>query len=231
MRLVLFDIDGTLLWTDGAGRRAIHTALTEVFGTIGPAGHWFDGKTDPQIVRELMALAGVDALLVEERLYTLLDRYVEQLQIELASPAHRPHVFPGVHELLGALEAENDVVLGLLTGNLESGADAKLRSVGIDPRRFSVGAYGSDHADRPALPAVAQRRFQERFGRAIAGDRLVVIGDTPADVTCGRSVGARAIGVATGRYTVDELLAHGADAVFEDLSTTDAVLRAILDGD
>lgn len=230
MRLILFDIDGTLLGTDGAGRRAIHTALTEVFGTIGPAGHWFDGKTDPQIVRELMGLAGIDASLVEERMRRLLDRYVEQLQIELASPEHRPQIFPGIQELLNALESEDGVVLGLLTGNLAAGADAKLRSVGIDPRRFAVGAFGSDHADRPSLPAVAQRRFHEHFGRAIAGDRLVVIGDTPADVTCGRSVGARAIGVATGRYSVDELRAHGADAVFEDLSRTDLVLRAILDG-
>ena len=228
MKLVLFDIDGTILWSDGAGRRAIHTALIEVFGTTGPEGHRFDGKTDPQIVRELLGLAGVERALIEERMQRLLARYVELLRAELAAPDHHPHVFPGVPELLDALESHDEVTLGLLTGNLAEGAHAKLASVGIDPDRFVVGAYGSDHADRPELPAVAQRRYAERTGRAIAGGDVVVIGDTPADLTCGRGIGARAIGVATGRYSVDELRAHEPHAVFDDLSATDAVVRAVL---
>ena len=228
MNLVLFDIDGTLLWTDGAGRRAIHTALIEVFGTTGPEHHWFDGKTDPQIVRELMTLAGLEREHIEDRLELLLERYLERLRAELSDPGHQPHVFPGIPTLLDVLDARDDVVLGLLTGNLADGARAKLESVGIDPGRFLIGAYGSDHADRPELPAIAIQRFRERFGREIAGDRVVVIGDTPADVTCGRGVGARAIGVATGRYSVDELRAHDAHAVFPDLSDTSAVLAAIL---
>lgn len=227
MRVVLFDIDGTLLWSDGAGRRALHTALTEVFGTIGPADHRFDGKTDRQIVRELMRHAGHDDATIDTRMDALLDRYVEALRHELAHPDHPPQRFPGVEELLDALEERSDVVLGLLTGNLEEGAAAKLRAVGIDPDRFRVNAFGSDHEHRPELPPIAQRRAREVIGAEVPGDRVVVIGDTPADLTCGRGIGARAIGVATGRYTVQDLSEHGAHAVFADLTDTNAVIAAI----
>ena len=127
---------------------------------------------------------------------------------------------PGVCELLDALEERDDVVLGLLTGNLEAGARAKLSSAGIDPDRFEVGAYGSDHELRGELPAVAQRRAREELGLDIAGADVVVIGDTPADLHCGRGIGARAIGVATGHYSVDELSQHQPAAVFADLSNT-----------
>jgi len=226
--LVLFDIDGTLLWSDGAGRRAIHTALIEVFGDIGPRDHWFDGKTDPQIVRELMRHVGhgdehIDAQM--DRVFTL---YAGRLLEELQDPDHVPRAMPGVMPLLDALELRDDVILGLLTGNIPDGAAAKLRAVGIDPARFKVAAYGSDHELRPRLPDIARRRASEVAGVSIPGDHLVVIGDTPADVTCGASLGARAIGVATGRYSTVELASHGAAAAFEDLSDTAEVLRAIL---
>jgi phosphoglycolate phosphatase-like HAD superfamily hydrolase len=100
--------------------------------------------------------------------------------------------------------------------------------VGIDPARFLVNAYGSDHEHRPELPAIARQRAAALLGADVPGDRVVVIGDTPADVTCGREIGARAIGVATGRYSVDELASYGAHAVFKDLSDTDAVVQAIV---
>jgi phosphoglycolate phosphatase len=227
--LVLFDIDGTLLWTDGAGRRAIQRALIEVFGTTGPSDHWFDGKTDPQIVRELMRMEGHGDEHIDERMQRLLDRYVEFLEVELHDPAHPPRLMPGIDPLLDALDARDDVVLGLLTGNVPGGARAKLEAVGIHPDRFRVGAFGSDHELRPELPAIAQRRAREQLQLEIPGERMVVIGDTPADVTCGRALGARAIGVATGRYSTVELAAHGAAAVFEDLSRTEVVVTAILD--
>ena len=227
MRVVLFDIDGTLLWSDGAGRRALHTALTEIFGAIGPADHRFDGKTDRQIVRELMRHAGHDDATIDGRMEALLARYVEALREELAHPDHPPRRFPGVEELLDALEGRSDVVLGLLTGNLAEGAAAKLRAVGIAPERFRVNAFGSDHEHRPELPPIAQRRAREVIGADVPGDRVVVIGDTPADLTCGRGIGARAIGVATGRYTVQDLSEHGAHAVFADLTDTSAVIAAI----
>jgi phosphoglycolate phosphatase-like HAD superfamily hydrolase len=227
-RLVLFDIDGTILWTDGAGRRAVLGALEEHFGAIDPREHRFDGKTDPQIVRELMQHAGMTGSVIQERLPAALTRYVELLGEELGDDDHREKIYPGVAALLDALEARDDVLPGLLTGNVREGAVAKLTAVGIDAARFRVGAFGSDHADRPELPAIARRRAEALLGREIAGRDVVVIGDTPADMGCGRGIGARAIGVATGRYSVDELRACNAAAVFPDLADTAAVVRAIL---
>jgi phosphoglycolate phosphatase-like HAD superfamily hydrolase len=226
--LVLFDIDGTLLSAAGSGRRAIHGALREVFGGIGPSDYWFDGKTDPQIVRDLMRSDGHSDAIIDERLPRVLARYVERLGVELADPAYRPTVYPGVFPLLDALERHDDVVIGLLTGNIEPGATSKLRAVGLDPARFVVGAFGSDHEDRPALPAVALARARA-LGIELGGASVTVIGDTPADVACGASVGARAVAVATGRYTVEELAACGPAAVFRDLRDTDAVVTALLD--
>ena len=227
MKLVLFDIDGTIMITNGAGRRAVHRALLEVFGTIGTADHRFDGKTDPQIVRELMRLAGHGDEIIDARMERMLDRYVAYLHEELATATQPPLVYPGVRELIDAIDRRQDALLGLLTGNLASGARAKLESVGINPDRFRVGAFGSDHELRVELPAIAQRRAREELGLEIAGRDVVVIGDTPADVDCGRAIGARAIGVATGHYSVDVLASHGAAAVFADLSNTPDVLRAI----
>jgi phosphoglycolate phosphatase-like HAD superfamily hydrolase len=229
IRLVLFDIDGTLLLSDGAGRRAIHRALIEIFGDTGPADHRFDGKTDPQIVRELMRSVGHEDAHIDERMEALFTRYVTCLREELQDPKHHAAALPGVPELLEALAKRDDVTLGLLTGNLVDGARAKLEAVGIDPELFRVGAFGTDHELRPRLPAIAQRRARDVLGLDVPGSNVVIIGDTPADVECGRGIGARAIGVATGRYSTRELTAHGAVAVFENLVDTDAVITAILD--
>jgi phosphoglycolate phosphatase-like HAD superfamily hydrolase len=227
MKLVLFDIDGTILLTDGAGKRAIHQALIEVFGGTGPDGHRFDGKTDPQIVRELMRLEGHDDERIDDRMDRLLDRYVDYLEDELSRGADGVRVMPGVRRLLDVLEARDDVVLGLLTGNLAAGARAKLAAAGLDPHRFRIGAYGSDHEVRGELPAIAQRRARDELGLDVPGADVVVIGDTPSDIACGRGIGARAIGVATGHYSVDELRRHDPMAVFADLSPTDEVVRVI----
>lgn len=228
MRVVLFDIDGTILWTDGAGRRAVHQALEDVFGAPVPDGHEFDGKTDPQIVRELMERAGVAHGDIDGRIDHALERYVELLHTELGALQSHDHVLPGIRELLDTLERRDDVLLGLLTGNVFPGAVAKLTAVGIDAARFKVGAFGSDHAHRPELPAIARERAEALLGRQIPGSDVVVIGDTPADMGCGRAIGARAVGVATGRYEADVLRACGAAAVFDDLSETEAVVRAIM---
>jgi phosphoglycolate phosphatase-like HAD superfamily hydrolase len=157
----------------------------------------------------------------------MLARYVEFLHEELRSGVGSPRLMPGVRELLDALDARDDMLLGLLTGNLAAGARAKLSAAGIDPARFRVGAFGSDHESRGELPGVAQRRAREDLGHDIAGGNVVVIGDTPADIQCGRAIGARAIAVATGHYSVEELSRHNPAAVFEDLSRTDEVVRAI----
>jgi phosphoglycolate phosphatase-like HAD superfamily hydrolase len=227
VKLVLFDIDGTILLTDGAGKRAIHRALIDVFGSTGPADHRFDGKTDPQIVRELMRIDGHADERIDAEMATLFERYVDYLQDELRAGSEDVRVMPGVVELLDALDARHDATLGLLTGNLVAGAWAKLSAAGIDPNRFSVGAYGSDHETRAELPAVAQRRAREELGLVVDGQDVVVIGDTPADLSCGRAIGARAIGVATGHYSVGDLSAYEAAAVFADLSCTDDVMAAI----
>jgi phosphoglycolate phosphatase-like HAD superfamily hydrolase len=227
-KLVLFDIDGTILWTDGAGRRAVFQALEEHFGATGPGEHRFDGKTDPQIVRELMRHAGFADAEIDERIGVVLDRYLALLHEELGSAERNDRVFPGVLPLLDELESRDDVLLGLLTGNVHPGAQAKLTAVGISPSRFRVGAFGSDHADRPELPEIARRRAEELLGHPVAGHDVVVIGDTPADIACGVGIGARAIGVATGRYSVEELRACNAAAVFPDLADTAAVVRAIV---
>ena len=228
MKLVLFDIDGTILWSDGAGRRAMTEALTSVFGGAGPTDYHYDGKTDPQIVRDLMRASGHTDETIDERLDPLMERYLGGLERELAGGT-RAHVFDGVRELLDALEARTDIVLGLLTGNLRDGAAIKLRAAGIDLARFKVGAFGSDHHARGELPGLAQRRAKEDLGLDIPGDRIFVIGDTPADITCGREIGARAIAVATGRYTPEELARQHPYALFPSLADTQAVMRVIVD--
>lgn len=229
MKLVLFDIDGTILWSDGAGRRAMEGALVAIFGTHGPSSYRYDGKTDRQIVRELMRDDGHDDAAIDARLPTVLVEYLSRLERELSREEPQVHRLDGVLELLDALEARADRVLGLLTGNVRSGAEQKLRAVGIDPGRFRIGAFGSDHEHRPALPAIALERSRVALDATFSGDRLVIVGDTPADIHCGRDVGARAIAVATGHYSVDDLSAHGPAAVFADLRDTAAVMRAIDD--
>ncbi len=226
MKLICFDIDGTLLWTDGAGRRAIHRAMLDVLGTAGPIDSFrFDGRTDGEIVLRLAGSAGIETN--EALTGRVLTRYVEHLAGELARPGHRTKVYPGVGELLDALEARDDCVLGLLTGNVVDGARLKLRSGGIDPERFRVGAYGSDSHVRTELPAIARSRA-EALGISLRGADVVIIGDTPSDVQCGQGIGARGIGVGTAAYTVTDLLGAGAAAAFGDLSDTAAVVEAIL---
>jgi len=228
-RLVLFDIDGTLVWTAGAGRTAISHALLQEMGATGPVDvHRFDGKTDPQIVMELMLAAEHPDAESERHIAAVCDRYLELLGHELENRREEIRVYPGVTELLTSLEARSDVLLGLLTGNLARGAAMKLEAAGIAAGRFRVGAFGSDSAVRADLPAIAASRAADVVGRLPSGHEIVIIGDTPADMTCGQGVGARAIGVATGRHSVAELEASGAYAAFETLADTAAVLEAIV---
>jgi phosphoglycolate phosphatase-like HAD superfamily hydrolase len=228
VKLVLFDIDGTILWSDGAGRRAMTEALTSVFGGAGPQDYRYDGKTDPQIVRDLMRADGHTDEIIDQRIDPLMLRYLGGLERELAGGT-RAHVFDGVRELLDQLESRDDIILGLLTGNLREGAAIKLRAAGIDIDRFKVCAFGSDHHARAELPALAQRRAREVLGLDIPGDHIYVIGDTPADITCGHGIGTRAIAVATGRYTPEELARHHPYALFSSLADTAAVMRVIVD--
>lgn len=227
--LVLFDIDGTILLTAGAGRRAITAALAEEVGDIGPFSRIrFDGKTDPQIVTELLRAAGHTRAEDSNFVDRLCRRYVSLLKDELDHPRTTTTLMPGIAELLDALESQTGVLLGLLTGNMAEGADLKLAAAGLAPARFRVGAFGSDSPNRPDLPAIAARRAAVHLGREPSGRNVVIIGDTPADVTCGQALAARAIGVATGGYSMAELAAAGAHATFPDLRDTEVVVEAIL---
>jgi len=228
-KLVLFDIDGTLLLSDGAGRRAIHAAFADDGLDIARgAGIRFDGKTDPQIVREILEAAGHPAPDDAGRIAAVLGKYLAHLERDLAEHGHRSRLMPGVPALLDLLEADTRVLLGLLTGNMVTGARLKLRAAGLDPQRFVVGAFGSDHAHRGELPGIAARRAEVHFGRIPTGSEVVIIGDTPADVRCADGIGARTVAVATGGYTVAELEAAGAHAVFSDFSEVGRAVEAIL---
>ena len=228
-KLVLFDVDGTILLTAGAGRRAILAALSDEVHDLTPMERVrFDGKTDPQIVAELLEVAGRTESRESDRVRAVCERYVGFLARELDHPTSRTTLMPGIPELLDRLEARDDVVLGLLTGNVAEGADLKLRSGGIDPSRFRVGAYGSDAGHRPDLPKIAVRRAASLFGREPTGAEVVIIGDTPADIACGSCIDARAVAVATGSYSVADLAACAPHAVFENFRDTERVLDAIL---
>ncbi|MCI0434898.1 MAG: HAD hydrolase-like protein [Gemmatimonadetes bacterium] len=228
-RLILFDIDGTMLSTGGAAMRAFERAMVEVYGTAGPiATHSFGGKTDPQIARELLQRAGFTDAEIDRGMAALWDQYLRGLRAELARNGHRTRLLPGVHSLIEALRARTtDVVIGLLTGNIEGGATLKLASAGMDGH-FRIGAYGSDHERRDQLPDIAVRRAHRLTGVSFHGKSIVVVGDTPNDVTCGRALGVHAVAVATGSFTEAQLYEAGADRVFRDLSDTDAALDALL---
>jgi len=225
--LVLFDIDGTILSSSGAGRAAMERALEQTFGVPGDPSYHYDGKTDKQIIRESMRLAGVADDVIEANIDLVIERYLEGLRGELADGKRSVAMYEGVAELIDAVDARDDMVLGLLTGNVEPGARLKLSTVGLDFDRFVVNAFGSDHETRGELPSVAHRRMRETFGVELAGRDVIVIGDTPADVQCGRALGARAIAVATGRYSVEALREHEPYAVFPTLRDTNAVLEVI----
>lgn len=225
-RLVLFDIDGTLLSAGRVFKLALTEALHKTFGSTGPWGTYdFSGKTDPQIVRDLMRGAGLPERTIDGRLAEALGRYRDRL-LELIRPEDVTPK-PGALALVESLVVEPCVTLGLLTGNLEACARAKLEPLGLN-RHFPFGAYGSDHEDRHRLPVIAVERANGATGRHFTGAAIVVVGDSIHDVRCGRDLGVRAVAVASGRTTRDQLAAESPDALLDDLTDTKAALRAIL---
>lgn len=226
-KLVLFDIDGTLVNAQGVGARAFRRAMIEVYGETGPIDDYeFHGRTDPQIARELLRLAGLDDAAIDRRISDLWTAYLRELTAELDRPDSEVRVLDGVAALLDALHATGEHLVALLTGNIEPGARLKLGAAGLW-HRFDFGAYGSDHERRDHLPAVAVRRARERAGVDFRGRDIVIVGDTPFDVSCGRSLGVWAVAVATGKHTPPELEAVGADVVLQDLSDTERAVLAI----
>ena len=186
--------------------------------------HPFAGKTDPQIAREVLGAAGIAEREIEAGLPALFDAYLTRLHLGLGAEEDAPRVLPGVVKLLDALDGHGRVVLGLLTGNLARGAELKLEAAGLDGR-FAFGAYGSDSAHRPDLPSFAVARARASGVRV---ESLVVVGDTPLDVACGRAAGARTVAVATGGFGVADLTACGADVVLRDFEDTTRTLAALL---
>lgn len=229
-RLILFDIDGTLLSARGAPRLAFERAMLQVYGSTGPiATHTFSGKTDPQIARELLRLDGMADAEIDRGLPGLWRTYIGELERELRRPDHETLVYPGVRALLAELDTRaHDTCVGLLTGNIEPGAALKLGTAGL-AGHFRFGAYGSDCERRDGLPPIAVERALSLTGVTFRGADVVVIGDTPADVTCGRALGVRAVAVATGRHDRAALTAAGAAVAFADFSDTKGVLAALLD--
>jgi phosphoglycolate phosphatase len=225
-RLVLFDIDETILSSDGSGRRAITRALNEYFKCeFDSRGVSMSGKTDPQICHEILALGGLSIEAIEAGLPKVLENYLAYLQEEVdKSAGYRLH--PGVRELIDVLDSRNDVFLGLLTGNVEPGARIKLGKFDLNGY-FKVGAYGSDSADRMRLPEVAMRRATQYFAADFAPGDLVIIGDSIHDIRCARGFGAKAIGVNTGLTKHEDLAAEQPEFLFPSLADTDAVVEAV----
>jgi phosphoglycolate phosphatase-like HAD superfamily hydrolase len=198
-----------------------------VYGTSGPIdGYDFRGGTDPQIIRDLLGRAGMGEPAIAAGEAAAYRRYEALLESEIGD-GQGVSVYPGVRALVETLAARDDVVVGLLTGNIEAGARIKLRSTGLWPH-FRMGAYGSDDADRTRLPQVAAGRAERLVGRVFRGPDTVIIGDTPRDIGCARAFGATAIAVATGWHSVEDLTAHRPDHVFVDLSDQASALAAML---
>lgn len=229
-KLVLFDIDGTLLSAGLAARESILAALARAYRWQPQPEHSdrqrhdFSGKTDPQIVRELVSQA-IGRERCEEGLTRALAIYLEELENRLTPGSVVAK--PGVADLLLRLAARPHVTLALLTGNLERGARLKLEPPDLN-RYFPFGAFGSDSADRYELAAIALARAENATGRRFSGKAIVVVGDSVHDVSCGRSLGVRAVAVATGPTPAARLAAENPDALLESFSDVERAVEAIL---
>jgi phosphoglycolate phosphatase-like HAD superfamily hydrolase len=251
VRLLLFDVDGTLVLTGGAAVRAMDEAFHEVFGVRGAFDHVpMPGRTDgailadafvralpqSQILTEALSAAGVHPVdgQVARFKTSYFARFAEEIQKPVPADSTRPSrhrfkgVLPGVRELLDALSSRADMFLGLLTGNYEQGARIKLDYFDLW-RYFACGAYGDDAVNRHELVPVAIARSREAGCPALDPHDVVIIGDTPLDVACARDAGITCLAVATGGYSIDALQAAGADMALESLADTQAVVQWLAD--
>jgi phosphoglycolate phosphatase-like HAD superfamily hydrolase len=224
MKLLLFDIDGTLVHASAIGTTSIEAALSRIAGRpVSTDGVSFSGKTDPQIVREVLAANDVDAsdALIDRALEAYTSLALDTLTPDDVVPC------PGARDLLGRLADRSDVHLGLVTGNVEAMAYAKLDAVGFDAL-FPFGAFGSDHADRDRLPPLAVERAARHTGRSFSGSDVVVIGDTERDIRCGQCIGARTVSVCTGSSSRTDLSAHEPDVLLDSFGDPDDFVFRVL---
>ena len=222
-KLFLFDIDGTLLTSGGAGERALRLGVRDRFGIDDDLSSIeIAGRTDSGIVREMLAAHRLPA--TPENIAAFLDGYLHHLAQEI--PRTPGRLLPGILPLLDALQPRADIVLALLTGNLARGAEIKLRHYGVW-HYFEFGAFADDHHDRNQLGPFAQARARAQRGIEFPPERIFVLGDTPHDIACARAIGAKAIAIATGKFSQADLAAQTPDFLFEDLGDLDAVLAAI----
>jgi phosphoglycolate phosphatase-like HAD superfamily hydrolase len=224
MRLILFDVDGTLVDCGGQVRPLFGAALEEVFGTAGDLdGYDFAGKTDPRIVLDLMTAAGIAGHAVQAGLPRMREAYLRRLEAGLRRESIR--LLPAVADLLARLAVRKGLAIGLLTGNWERGARAKLGRVGLDGY-FPFGAFGEDGAERADLVPAALARAAACRGGSFSPEETLIVGDSPLDVACARAHGARALAVATGRTPAAALAEAGADWVIADLGSAADCLPA-----
>jgi phosphoglycolate phosphatase len=220
MNLFLFDIDGTLLSTDGAGRAALKAAGADIFAIEEDLENVaVSGNTDVAIVHEILPKHGIPDS--ETNVNRYLGAYLAHLKQRLSQQPG--DILPGVTELLDAC-SQDSCIVGLLTGNLKRGAELKLSAHRLWDR-FSTGAFADDHRDRNMLGPIAKKRAEIKFQTAF--DRMFVIGDTPRDIACGKTVNATVVAVATGRSSKESLAAHQPDYLFNDLRETETVLSAL----
>jgi phosphoglycolate phosphatase len=221
--LILWDIDGTLLHSGGAGMKALEAALPEAFDVSGSlAGIEFAGRTDPWIIRQIFARFGIEHSPANVARY--IEAYIALLPGILGNS--RARILPGIEEILRQAAAHPGVVQGLLTGNLRRGAETKLGFHGLWGY-FPVGAFADDSETRNELGPHALRRAAGHWGLEFPPERVWIVGDTPHDIACARAIGARVIAVATGSSKAAELAGHGPDVVLESIADTGAFWRAI----
>lgn len=227
MHLILFDIDGTLLWTNGAGRTALKFALEQVYGTAGALDSINPGgRTIREIIDDMLGAQGITSTMIDQHYDHFNHVMVDKLQ-QLVSDPDRVQPCPGAPALVSKLATRDDTILGLLTGNPQSTATLKLQAAGYDRRAFRVGAYGNENPVRSELLRFALQRAEKLLSISFHPKQVVVIGDTGLDVACGQEVGTRTIAVATGDDTFDNLVACQPDYVFHDLSDTAAIMAVI----
>lgn len=222
MRVILFDIDGTLIHTNGAGRDALNVALSREFGVTDPHPVDLSGRTDRGICRELFEIHGIPQ--TEENWDRFRHAYLEALDEHLHQ--RQGMVLPGVNDLVGSLKQQANVALGLLTGNIREGARRKLARYGL-AGHFAFGGFGDDHCERDDIAREALAASRRHCGDHVCADDIWVIGDTPLDVRCARSIGARVIAVATGFATVEALAACEPDLLAPSLADTRALVQLL----